>query len=111
MISQNRIENNSLYGIYINPPTGYPDNVNVVGNNVTGNNDGIEIFSMHATVSKNNITANLRNGISVIDTSGPNIGGNRISGNGNCGIFLHSSSDCQISANTITNNGNSTSGA
>lgn len=93
-------------GIYIDPFV----NATIVGNNITGNLNGIYVGDGNATIIGNNVTGNSKNGI-LIRNGNATINGNNIAGNLN-GVYIEDNDDTAISVrnniteNNITNNSN-----
>lgn len=93
-------------GIYIDPFV----NATIVGNNITGNLNGIYVGDGNATIIGNNVTGNSKNGI-LIRNGNATISGNNITGNLN-GVYIEDNDDTAISVrnniteNNITNNSN-----
>ena len=84
----------------------YSSNNNIIGNNITNNDEGIHFNpSSNNSISGNNIAANSQNGITLYSSSDNRIFGNSITANG-YGLFVeYSSSNNRVFGNSITANG------
>jgi len=82
----------------------HSSNNSIVGNNIANNYCGITLGdSSNNSISGNNITANILDGIYLVESSNNTISGNTIT-NSCCGITLLDSSNNSISGNNITAN-------
>ncbi len=82
---------------------GYADNLNIVGNTITANNNGITIFSSNNAKITGNTITNSWYGINLFSSTGTAISGNTIIDNW-YGANFYNSTNTTISGNTITNN-------
>lgn len=88
-------------GIYINHCT----NMNILGNNITGNSNGLYLYnSTDNLISGNKILNNLVNGVSINIGSDNEISGNELNSNGSEGIDIQNSNENAIYSNNIANN-------
>ncbi len=86
--------------------TNTPTNYNISGNTVTGNKNGLWVCLSNSTISNNNATSNLVSGLDITGRYN-NILDNTASYNGNCGITLagFASSDGNVvSGNNLIHN-------
>ncbi|MHA2102536.1 MAG: right-handed parallel beta-helix repeat-containing protein [Candidatus Hodarchaeales archaeon] len=84
-------------------------NVEVMGNNVTGGDNGIFISnSYNILISNNNLYSNARNGIYVTSLNSSIISDNTVYDNAGHGIFVENSQIITISDNDVYNNGRDT---
>jgi len=96
----------SVTGISVSGSTG----IQLNRNNINNNKDGLNIEnSENTSASKNQITGNTNNGISVKNSNKTTISGNTIKKNGNTanngsGIYLENSTNITISTNQINEN-------
>ncbi len=85
-------------------------NATIIGNNITGNLNGIFVGDGNATITGNNITNNSKNGV-FIGNGNANITKNNITSNLN-GVYIEDSNNTTVAArnniteNNITNNSN-----
>ncbi|MFX0100700.1 MAG: right-handed parallel beta-helix repeat-containing protein [Candidatus Hodarchaeota archaeon] len=94
---------NDRAGIYLDNCT----NVNVTGNEVTGNYHGVYLyFSNNNTISGNKATGNTGAGIILSLANNNTISGNNATGNPGSGIVLSFSHENTISGNNATGNSN-----
>jgi parallel beta-helix repeat protein len=105
MISENDIMSNgdmiTASGIFCSDS----DNIGILSNNILSNTEyGIRISGDNNTISGNNITSNLDDGLYLFRSSNNTISGNNISNN-TCGIYLDDYCvDNIITGNDITSN-------
>jgi parallel beta-helix repeat protein len=110
IIVNNSITSNNAFGIHLG---GYCDYDTIIGNNISNNRDGIDIYySKRNTITSNNISHNDNDGISLKGSVRNTIANNLISHNMNC-IYLtvgksgessYNSKDNQIMNNNFLDN-------
>jgi beta propeller repeat protein/parallel beta-helix repeat protein len=86
---------------------GYDSESEITGNSISNNYIGIFIEESYIghTITQNNITGNVNNGINGYNAHYVTIDGNNITSNGNVAIHLDSASDITITNNNLTGNG------
>ena len=99
IISGNDITDNDQMGISVGSSSNYNT---ISGNNCTGNQYGIHIFSAYNNIIGNNCTDNDSHGI-ILSSNYNTISGNKGTGN-SAGIYVHDSSYNTISENNFIDN-------
>ena len=103
ILSGNKVNNNSNYGIYV----WYSTNINVSGNIVNNNgNDGLYLHdnSKDNIITGNTINSNNDVGIYILYSNDNIITGNIISNNNDDGIFIRGSNTNTVSGNILIGN-------
>ena len=110
-ITDNTIQNNTLYGIYAYPralpaTSETRDDckyVNVTNNTVTENEEAVDLIAYNCTVKNNTITDNTKFGIYMMGNYS-NITDNNITDNTDYGVKLYNCTDNYVYCNNFTDN-------
>ncbi len=105
-VTNGRLENCNITDNWMGIVIGKSNNVRLVDNIVTSNDEGVRVYdSFDMVVESNAIVENSpRNGMSLVSSSNINLRGNTISANGWAGMYVASSTRITISGNDVNSN-------